>query len=62
MIAFDTEKKGNLRIVTPSQCLYYSRHIRPLAVSPLAYPESVLNPWGFLISGVCSTRSSGGEA
>lgn len=30
---------------------YTSKHIRPLAVSPLNHPESVPTPWGFLISG-----------
>jgi hypothetical protein len=30
--------------------IYNSQHIRPLAVRPLTYPESVPNPWGFLIS------------
>lgn len=31
---------------------YTSKHIRPLAVSPLNHPESVPTPWGFLISGL----------
>jgi hypothetical protein len=31
--------------------VYNSKHIRPLAVRPLIYPESVPNPWGFFISG-----------
>lgn len=31
--------------------VYNSKHIRPLAVRPLIYPESVQNPWGFFISG-----------
>jgi uncharacterized LabA/DUF88 family protein len=29
---------------------YNSKHIRPLAVRPLNYPESVPNPWGIFIS------------
>lgn len=33
---------------------YNSGHIRPLAVRPLTYPESVPNPWGFFMS---DTRS-----
>ncbi len=27
-----------------------SRHIRPLAVRPLNYPEGEPTPWGFLVS------------
>ena len=30
---------------------YSSRHIRPLAVRPLTYPECVPTPWGFSFSG-----------
>lgn len=30
--------------------VYNSEHIRPLAVRPLTYPESVPNPWGIFIS------------
>jgi hypothetical protein len=30
--------------------VYNSQHIRPLAVRPLTYPESVPNPWGFFMS------------
>ncbi|MDP3512812.1 MAG: hypothetical protein Q8S20_08680 [Sulfuritalea sp.] len=30
---------------------YSAKHIRPLAVSPLHYPESEPTPWGFSISG-----------
>jgi hypothetical protein len=31
---------------------YNLLYIRPLAVSPLTYPESVPTPWGFPISGL----------
>jgi hypothetical protein len=31
--------------------VYNLLHIRPLAVRPLTYPESVPNPWGIFISG-----------
>jgi hypothetical protein len=31
--------------------VYNSKNIRPLAVRPLTYPESVPNPWGIFISG-----------
>ncbi len=30
--------------------VYNSKHIRPLAVRPLTYPESVPNSWGIFIS------------
>ena len=30
---------------------YNTKYIRPLAVRPLPYPESVQNPWGIFISG-----------
>ena len=30
--------------------VYNLEHIRPLAVRPLTYPESVPNPWGIFIS------------
>lgn len=32
------------------RCGYILSHIRPLAVRPLNYPESVPNPWGFSFS------------
>lgn len=35
---------------------YTAQHIRPLAVSPLTYPESVPNPWGCFISGLSRAR------
>ena len=35
---------------TPKRA-YNMQHIRPLAVRPLTYPESVQNPWGIFISG-----------
>lgn len=31
--------------------VYNLKNIRPLAVRPLTYPESVPNPWGILIFG-----------
>jgi len=34
-------------------------HIRPLAVSPLNYPEGVPIPWGFLISGLPKNSAFG---
>ena len=36
--------------------VYNSRHIRPLEVRPLTYPESVQKPWGILISGPQARR------
>lgn len=39
---------------------YGPPHIRPLAVRPLNYPESVPNPWGFSFSGL-QYRSARGE-
>ena len=30
--------------------IYNSKHIRPLEVRPLNYPESVQKPWGMFIS------------
>lgn len=36
--------------------MYNSKHIRPLEVSPLTYPESVQKPWGISICGLATPR------
>lgn len=43
-------KKSLTASMKKSIC-YTAQHIRPLAVSPLNYQESVPNPRGFLFSG-----------
>jgi hypothetical protein len=47
-----TGKRSPARNFLPSFTFdhYTAKHIRPLAVSPLNYPESVPNPWGFFVS------------
>ena len=48
-----------LTIITRKGILHVlNKYIRPLAVSPLAYPERAPNPWGFFFFGT-KVRTSG---